>query len=270
MLIQEPVPTGTSRRTPPRGVAVGVRRLGDISLLDVHGPLPAVAGPAREAVLAEWVESPAAVICDLSDVRGPVDSPAMSRLALLGAHVRQWPGIPIGLICPDRDVREGLARAAEGRYLAIAETGSAVWGELSAGAATATVRATLAPEPRSARAARDFVAHTCSDWGCSHQVLAATLIASELVTNAVLHARTPLTMSVSRCGRRLRVGVRDHDSTPPTPRVVGSDDASGRGMQVVEALCEDWGVLSAAGGKLVWAILPAQPDHSGPRRSAQG
>src|SRR6476619_1589468 len=164
LLIQEPVPTGASRRTPARGVAVGVRRLGDISLVDVHGPLPAVAGPAGEAVLAEWVESPAAVICDLSDVRGPADSPAVFRLALLGAHVRQWPGIPIGLICPDRDLREGLTRAAEGRHLDIAETGSAGWGELSAGAATATVRATLAPEPRSARTARDFVAQTCSEW----------------------------------------------------------------------------------------------------------
>ena len=168
-------------------------------------------------MLAEWVESPAAVICDLSDVRGPVDSPAVRRLALLGAQVRQWPGIPIGLICPDRDVREGLARAAEGRHLAIAETGSAVWGELSAGAATATVRATLAPEPRSARAARDFVARTCSDWGCSHQVQAATLIASELVTNAVLHARTPLTMSVSRCGSQLRVEFATTTARLPRP-----------------------------------------------------
>jgi hypothetical protein len=207
-------------------------------------------------VLAEWVESPAAVICDLSDVCGRVDSPALARLALLGAQVRRGPGTPIGLICPDRDVREVLTSAAEGRYLAIAESGTAVWGELSAGAATATVRATLAPEPRSARAARDFVAHTCSDWGCSHQVTAATLIASELVTNAVLHARTPLTISVSRCGRQLRVGVRDHDSTPPTSRVVAPDAATGRGMQVVDALCVDWGVMSAAGGKLVWAILP--------------
>ena len=257
MLIQEPVPTGTSRRAPLRGVAVGVRRLGDISLLDVHGPLPAVVDPAREAVLAEWVESPAAVICDLSDVRGPADGPAVPCLALLGAQVRQWPGIPIGLICPDRDLRESLTRAAEGRYLAIAETGSAVWGELSAGAATATVRATLAPEPRSARTARDFVAQTCSEWGCSHQVHAATLIASELVTNAVLDARTPLTMSVSRCGSQLRVGVRDHDSKASTPRLVGSDDAAGLGMRVIEALCQDWGVLSAAGGKLVWASLPA-------------
>ena len=257
MLIQEPEPTSTSRRAPPRGVAVGVRRLGDISLLDVHGPLPAVVDPAREAVLAEWVESPAAVICDLSDVRGPADGPAVPCLALLGAQVRQWPGIPIGLICPDRDLRESLTRAAEGRYLAIAETGSAVWGELSAGAATATVRATLAPEPRSARTARDFVAQTCSEWGCSHQVHAATLIASELVTNAVLDARTPLTMSVSRCGSQLRVGVRDHDSKASTPRLVGSDDAAGLGMRVIEALCQDWGVLSAAGGKLVWAILPA-------------
>jgi hypothetical protein len=241
---------------------VGVRRLGDISLLDVHGSLPAVAGPVHDAVLAEWVESPAAVICDLSDVRGPVDGPAVPHLASLGALVRQWPGIPIGLICPDRELREGLGGADEGRYLAIAETGPAVWGELSEGAATATVRATLAPEPRSARAARDFVAQTCSDWGCSQQVLAATLIASELVTIAVLHARTPLTLSVSRCGHELRVGVRDHDSRPPTPRLVGSDDATGLGMRVVEALCQDWGVLFAAGGKLVWAILPAQPDQA--------
>jgi hypothetical protein len=208
-------------------------------------------------VLAEWVESPAAVICDLSDVHGRVNSPAVARLALLGAQVRRWPGIPIGLICPDRDVREVLTCAPEGRYLAVAEPGSAVWGELSAGAATATVRVTLAPEPRSARAARDFVARTCSDWGCSQQVLAATLIASELVTNAVLHARTPLTMSVSRCGSQLRVGVRDHDGTPPRSRVVGPDAVSGRGMRVVDALCLDWGVLSAAGSKLVWAILPA-------------
>jgi hypothetical protein len=120
----------------------------------------------------------------------------VARLALLGAHVRRWPGIPIGLICPDRRVREVLTCAAEGRYLAVAESGSAGWGELSAGAATATVRVTLAPEPRLARVARDFVAHTCSDWGCSRQVMTATLIASELVTNAVLHARTPLTISV--------------------------------------------------------------------------
>jgi anti-sigma regulatory factor (Ser/Thr protein kinase) len=93
-------------------------------------------------------------------------------------------------------------------------------------------------------------------------VLAATLVASELVTNAVLHTRTPLTMSVSRCGQQLRVGVRDHDSGPPTPQVVGSDVATRLGMQVVEALCQDWGVQFAAGGKLVWAILPAEPDQA--------
>ena len=77
------------------------------------------------------------------------------------------------------------------------------------------------------------------------------MIASELVTNAVLHARTPLddvgvpVRKPAPCGRSLT-----NDSRPPTPRVAGSDDATGLGMQVVEALCQDWGVLFAAGGSL--------------------
>jgi anti-sigma regulatory factor (Ser/Thr protein kinase) len=172
---------------------------------------------------------------------------------LLGAQVRQWPGIPIGLIFPDRDVREGLTGAAEGRYLAIAETGAAVWGELSTGAATATVRVTLAPEPRSARAARDFVAQTCSDWGCSHQVLAATLIASELVTNAVRGGAGWIDLTVRATRARLDLLVEDDAGGWPVLAEADDDAVGGRGLGIVDRLTDTWMVTPRVRGKVVTA-----------------
>jgi hypothetical protein len=90
---------------------VAVRRRGGISVLDVRGCLSAIAGPTHEAVLIEWVGAPAAVVLDLTDVNGPVDPGAVCALASLGALVRQWPGIPIRVICPDRDLQVRLASA---------------------------------------------------------------------------------------------------------------------------------------------------------------
>ena len=154
----------------PAVAPVAVHHFGDISLLDVRGALPTVAGLARDAVLAQWVKSPAAVLCDLTSVRGPVETGAVALLASVGAQVRQWPGIPIGLICSDRGLRDGLTSALEGQYLAVADTRQKIWGDLIAGAVTATVRAVMAPEAQSVRTARELVAAACTDWGHTHQI----------------------------------------------------------------------------------------------------
>jgi anti-sigma regulatory factor (Ser/Thr protein kinase) len=261
MSCKQAAPTPEDRAAATTGLGefnpVTVGRFGGFGVVDLHGPLSAVAGPAREAVLAQWVQCPAAVLCDLSDVAGPFETGAVAVLASIGAQVRQWPGIPIGLVCPDRSLRDGLTAAAEGQFLAIGDSRAAVWGALSAEATTATVHAALAPEPSSARAARQLVAAACSDWGCSAAIPPATLVASELVTNAVVHARTQLQVSFSRCGHQLRLAVRDHSNRPPTPRMVGHESSEGRGMLLVEATCASWGVLLTAGGKVVWAVLPA-------------
>ena len=102
-------PTPEDHATPTTGFGesdrMTVSRFGGFSVLGVHGVLSAVAGPAREELLSQWGQCPAAVMCDLSDVAGPFETGAVAVLASIGTQVRQWPGIPIGLVCPD----QGLA-----------------------------------------------------------------------------------------------------------------------------------------------------------------
>ena len=142
---------------------IGIGHRGGVSVLDVHGAL-AIAGAAHDAVLAQWARCPEAVVGDLSAVTGPVETGAVALLASLGAQVRQWPGIPIGFVCPDRLLRESLAGAAEGRHLLLRPDQASMWKALAAEATSSTVSAVLAPEPGSARAARELVAGACTDW----------------------------------------------------------------------------------------------------------
>ena len=81
----------------------------------------------------------------------------------------------------------------------------------------------------------------------------AVLVVSELVTNAVLHAGTPCELRLDLVDGRLRVGVRDGDTRPPVRRLSPSDGvATGRGMRMLQAMGDGWGVDEDADGKVVW------------------
>jgi two-component sensor histidine kinase len=99
------------------------------------------------------------------------------------------------------------------------------------------------------------------------------LVLTELVTNAVEHARTPLTVTVGLLltsanagagdengsgGARalvLRIEVTDGSTLPPRPHPLNPRAARGRGLQMVEALTTGWGHTLTATGKTVWAEL---------------
>ncbi|POX48175.1 ATP-binding protein [Streptomyces sp. Ru71] len=87
------------------------------------------------------------------------------------------------------------------------------------------------------------------------------LVVSELVTNAVLHALPPATLTlsctVSACGRRVRVEVRDHGAA----EVIGepADDEHGRGCGIVIALAAACGAYTDASGCVRWAELDCPP-----------
>jgi anti-sigma regulatory factor (Ser/Thr protein kinase) len=116
----------------------------------------------------------------------------------------------------------------------------------------------LPAEPSSAAAARHSLAAYCRDHGVPTQLTDdALLVISELVTNAVLHAGTDLEVSISRYGDRLRVAVRDHSSRSPASRPFEPEAPDGRGMLLITATCQSWGVLLTGGGKVVWAVLAA-------------
>ena len=91
----------------------------------------------------------------------------------------------------------------------------------------------------------------------------AVLLLSELVTNAIQHARGTETMvveleAVSGC---LRIEIADEDPRWPQPRTPDEFDETGFGLLLVDALASKWGVRETATGKAVWAEL--EPPQAG-------
>jgi hypothetical protein len=105
------------------------------------------------------------------------------------------------------------------------------------------------------RAARHFVAGTLRQWGAPWDdatlAVDAGIVATELATNAVLHARSEFTIAVSQRPGAVRIAVRDTLSAG-LPLVA----APGHGLAVLDTVAARWGAQAqAAGGKLVWAEL---------------
>jgi hypothetical protein len=113
------------------------------------------------------------------------------------------------------------------------------------------------------RAARHFVADTLAQWGSppaeSALAVDAAIVATELATNAVVHACSDFTIAVSRPPGVLRIAVRD---TVPVGAPLRA--ALGHGLGVVSTVATRWGTEElAAGGKEVWAELPCPPAPAG-------
>lgn len=99
--------------------------------------------------------------------------------------------------------------------------------------------------------ARRFVSTVLDRWGVRGSD--APLLVSELATNAVLHARSEFSVTVSKDHKRVRVEVFDQNSRLPSPASVRPDAYSGRGLMLVQALAGAWGVDSHADeGKTIW------------------
>ena len=130
-------------------------------------------------------------------------------------------------------------------------------GPLTHGEAAIEALLRLRPVPTSAGSARRFVTLTLTDWGCAAIVDAVTLLVSEVVTNAILHARSDIELHISGPGPALRVEVWDSSPAEPTMRRQDKDATSGRGLAIVDVLASAWGVTHRAGGKLVWFEVAA-------------
>lgn len=90
---------------------------------------------------------------------------------------------------------------------------------------------------------------------------AIAVLVSELATNSVRHASSDFTVSVEREPHQIRVAVSDAGAGVPFLRSPSRRDASGRGLQIVRELADDWGVRARADGpgKTVWFTLTLEP-----------
>ena len=125
---------------------------------------------------------------------------------------------------------------------------------------------TLSAEDHSVRLARHAAHVVLSVWELAHMEEAAILIVSELVTNAVRHARETDVVEVDLHVTRtcLRIEIQDSDRHWPQPRIPGGFEESGFGFVLVDALADKWGVRETTAGKAVWAELDMGRDGVSP------
>ena len=103
------------------------------------------------------------------------------------------------------------------------------------------------------RAARRFVTQALSALGDEDLADTITLLVSELVTNAVVHAGSDVEVLVRLTSTAARVEVTDASAESPAPRDATSEEDSGRGLALVGTLARRWGVRPVeGGGKTVW------------------
>jgi serine phosphatase RsbU (regulator of sigma subunit)/anti-sigma regulatory factor (Ser/Thr protein kinase) len=128
-------------------------------------------------------------------------------------------------------------------------------------------------------AAREFVRTLLCDWGWTEHSEDVVLLVSELVTNAVMHARTTVEVGVREVEGGTEVAVFDRLPTLQVPQagplqVDTSPSTDGRrsgglGLGLVAAVSSSWGVTYTHEHKAVWFRLAAESAPHAPALSRQ-
>lgn len=124
------------------------------------------------------------------------------------------------------------------------------------GTAPAMRARSFPPEIDSVRGARHFVTGLLLTGPDDALADDAAIVATELAANAVVHARSGFTLTVSRSPAAVRIAVRDGDPLASVPLGPPFDVSHGHGLSVVSQLASGWAVEPLPDGKVVWADLP--------------
>jgi two-component sensor histidine kinase len=124
----------------------------------------------------------------------------------------------------------------------------------------------FANTPESVTQARHF-AMTAVGSVPSDVAEAVAVMVSELATNSLRHAGTHFSVRVDTDGAQIRIAVADAGSGQPAIRSPRPSEPTGRGLQIVRALADDWGVapLQDGRGKVVWFTVEV-PGREAPLR----
>jgi anti-sigma regulatory factor (Ser/Thr protein kinase) len=124
---------------------------------------------------------------------------------------------------------------------------------------------TLPAAVSSVPTARHFIESILDGWGLRDLAWPATMIVSELASNAALHARgQQFSIRIVSDEAGVRLEVMDSSPRLPQQRTYSSEATTGRGLHLVDELAADWGVALGDEGKTIWAVLrPIGEDDSG-------
>lgn len=126
----------------------------------------------------------------------------------------------------------------------------------ASGGSNASAELSFAGERSSAGAARRFTSETLVAWSIEPLTDALELLVSELVTNVIVHTGGGGTLRIVDGDRQVRVEVIDTSPALPVVKGYGAEATTGRGLQILDLLAQEWGTsVLADGGKCVWATV---------------
>jgi anti-anti-sigma factor len=213
----------------------------------------------QRALLKDLAERSYGVICDLSGVES-IDPVCAAVFSTVVSHPStDWPAASF-LLCGARPaVAEVLERVAVPQFLPLCDTVEEALDRVAARPPHLRDELSLAASATAPAAARLYVRDVLSYWRLAlpgdEIIYLAELLADELVTNAVVHARTPLRLRLELRGDLLLLAVDDGDRRLLRPVADPTDGEGGRGLRLVERLATAWGVHRHQDGKTVWCTL---------------
>lgn len=229
-----------------------------------------MAGNGREAVVQAAQQRPDLTLLDLS----MPEMDGLEALPLIRSSVPECTVVVLSGFDAERMESAVLDRGAAG-YLVkglsprrLVEELTALLERLDVPATTAQ-RAAAADAAELARAhiglpahlssagqARQFLREVLPHWSLTGLIDNALLLTTELVTNAIIHARSPVGVTLKLTEDRLRVEVADQGPGALIMRQPAQGHTQGRGLRLIEALASAWGTSADEHGKLVWFELP--------------
>lgn len=222
-------------------------------IVDLSGTLDLSSAPImRDALVKALSAQPTAIVVDLSRLH-VVEEACLLTLSVAAREAAAWPGCQLLVCGADRGVESALRRLGIGRYVKVVPSRAQATRLLSEGSPVRLYRERLLPVPSAISVGRRMCAAICAEWGVPEFTQRAGVVVTELISNVVKHARTPMTVTMTAGERHLHLAVRDADPTPPAR--VAATETGGRGLLLVEAFSSSWGTAPTGEGKVVWAVL---------------
>jgi anti-sigma regulatory factor (Ser/Thr protein kinase) len=198
---------------------------------------------------------PAGLIIDLSALDDPLAASLPTWLTAQRQGAGRYPPVPVALCASaDNPLAHRLQQVGSRRFLPVfARVRQARVAIADRLALAERLLLRLVASPDAVGQARELVARACLSWGLEQFNEPGRLIVSELVTNAILHTGTGISVIISRRVRGLHIAVAD--GAPHQPRVPNQRIGGGRGLRLVDGSAVRWGIVPTPDGKVVWATL---------------
>jgi hypothetical protein len=236
-------------------VQVESRHVDDHTLLSLSGPLSLSTAPRVGNTLTKLLARARPVVVDLSGLEVGW-RPAVEVFSAALQAAGGWPLARMVLFGADAGMTEALHAARVDERVPLTGDHLAARRRVDAPPAVVHRHVSLPNFSGACVIARSAAVAACQDWELPDLAPNAGLISSELVLNALEHARCAPQMTLTLRNTEITISIRDGlRCIPPRPQLRCVGQPGGWGLLMVTALATRWGVTVHDDGKTVWVTL---------------